>query len=269
MAAAWPPTISAFAASTLLLRAAASTPRIIAAGADQRLALAVHHAARDVALRHVRQFVRQHRRQLVSAGGERDQPEVHAHVTARQRERIDAAVAHEKGFPGEPLVQVGIDVAVAARLRDERDPQRLEIFQQHRVVQVVGVAPDLAHDLFAQLALRAEAEIFRFGVAQGRQVVLRGGGRQAAAQRDGAQRGEPAKALVRARMAGRLAARGERHWLGSCDGHVGNRILRFDWARRAKSLPGGALAADARLAPQRGYHAPHSFPPCFQPCPPR
>ena len=70
----------------------------------------------------------------------RDQAEVHADVAAGQREGVDAAVAHQEGFPGEALVDVGADVAALARRGDQRLPERLQVLEQHRVVEVVRVA---------------------------------------------------------------------------------------------------------------------------------
>jgi hypothetical protein len=79
--------------------------------AEQRGALAVDDAARDVALGDVRQLVRQHRGQLVAGGGEGDQPEVHTDKAARQRKGVDAAVAHQEHLPGQQLRGVGRDLA--------------------------------------------------------------------------------------------------------------------------------------------------------------
>jgi hypothetical protein len=68
MAAACPPMMAALATSALLARLAASTPSSMPASASiAGAAASCDAAARDVALRDVRQLVRQHRGQLVAA----------------------------------------------------------------------------------------------------------------------------------------------------------------------------------------------------------
>ena len=95
--------------------------------ARHRLPLAGRNAARDVALRDVRQLVREHRGELVAIRGDRDQTEVDADVAAGQRERIDLGVAHQERLPGEALVDLGADVAAAPRLGHQRLPDRLQV----------------------------------------------------------------------------------------------------------------------------------------------
>ena len=96
---------------------------------------------------------------------------MHADVAARQRERIDAAVTHEEWLPGEALVEVGADLAALARRGDQRLEHALQVFEQHRIVAVLRIAADLPHDLVAELALAADAEVFGGGVAERRQLV--------------------------------------------------------------------------------------------------
>jgi hypothetical protein len=138
-------------------------------------------AACDVPLRDVRQLVRQHRGQLVGGGRQRDQAQVHAHVAAGQRKGVHAAVAHEERLPGEGAVDLAVDVAELARGRHQRVPQRLQVFLQHGVVQEGRVAPAFAHDLVAQAAFGADAQVGRCRFAQRRQahLGLHGHGRQA------------------------------------------------------------------------------------------
>ena len=124
------------------------------------------HAARDVAPRDVRQLMRQHRGQLVGCGGQRHQPQVNADKSAGQRKGVDRAVAHQEGLVGEQLFGVGADVTARPGCLHQRLPQRLQVVEQLRVVDVVGVAPDLAHDLFAGALFLAQAEVFRGRLAQ-------------------------------------------------------------------------------------------------------
>ena len=101
---------------------------------------------------------------------------MHAHIAAGQGEGIDAWVAHQEHFPRKALVQVSVQVTQRFRPGHERRPNRLHVVQQERVVDVVRVAPNLAHDLLAQTALSADAEVFFGGVAQGGQIEFGGTG---------------------------------------------------------------------------------------------
>jgi len=129
-------------------------------------------------VRELRQLVRQHRGELVAVERHGDEAEVHADEAAGQREGIHRAVAHEEDFPGKEALGVGVDVATRARRLHQRLPQRFHVGLQHRVVEPIGVAARLAHDLLAQAPLGAYAEILRGRLAQRRQPHLRGGRRE-------------------------------------------------------------------------------------------
>jgi hypothetical protein len=189
--------------------------------ADQRAPRVPRDAARDVPLRHVRHLVPEHRGQLVAADGDGDQPEVHADEAAGQGKGVDARVAHQERLPGEALVDVGRDVAEPPPGGHQRLPHRLQVLLQQGVVDVVRVGPDLAHDLVADLAFGADAEIGVVGIAEGRQVVLRRGRLQHRAQRErqGTGTGDPATQQV---------ARGTARWAGR----------RHGWARSGRSALG-------------------------------
>ena len=166
---------------------------------EQRRALRIDHAARNVALRDVAELVRQHRRQLVARGRHRDEPQVDAHPAAGQGKGVDVAVAHQKCVPGELAVHVTVHFTARARSGHQGAPQRNQIFLQDGVVKVVGVAHDLAHDLLAQAALTARREVFGGGFAQRRQPHLcPGGGRvQTQAEQRGKCQGlESCRAVV-------------------------------------------------------------------------
>ena len=113
-----------------------------------------------MALRDVRQLVREHGGQLVARRRHGNQPKVDADEAARQRERIDAAFTDQEQLERITQVDVGANLAAQARGRKQRLPDRLQVLDQDRVVQVVGVTADLAHDLLADLALRADAQVF-------------------------------------------------------------------------------------------------------------
>ena len=226
-------------ASGLLLREAASRPMIIAARLTSDAPRVARDAAGDVPLRHVRQLVPEHRRELVAGDGDGDQAEVHADEAAGQGERVDALVAHQERLPGEALVDVGGDVAEAAAGGHERIPDRLHVLEQQRIVEIVRIDPDLAHDLVADLALGADAEVGGIRIAERRQVVLRRGRLQHRRQGDGQRAGAGDSATQQ-------VAQETARW-------------RKAAARRAKGRRRGAAGRARR------YHASESFPLRFVP----
>jgi hypothetical protein len=172
MAAACPPMIAAPGRVGLLDRLAARMPSIMPPMATIEAFCCGCDAARDVPLRDMAEFMRQHRGQFVGRGRQRDQAQVHAHVAARQRKGIDAAVAHQERLPGEGAIDLAVDVADLACPRHQRVPQRLQVLLQHGVVQEGRVAPTFAHDLVAQAAFGTDAQIGRGRLAQRRQAHL-------------------------------------------------------------------------------------------------
>ena len=157
--------------------------------AQQRGIARVADATRNVALRHMRELVRQHRSELVAVGGECDEAEVHADIAARPGEGIHRAVAHEEELEGELALEAGVDISALARCVHQRPPQRLHIGQQDGVVEPGGVAPRFADDLVADAALLADAELVGGGVAERGQawrgaglLGMRRGGGQACAE---------------------------------------------------------------------------------------
>jgi hypothetical protein len=116
--------------------------------------------------------VREHGGEFVARSGHRDQAEVHADIAAGQRERIDASVAHQEHLPREARIGLGVDVAALACRSDQRFPDRLQVLEQQRVIEVVRVAPDVAHHLFAQPPLGARPKITRHRVAERGQRYL-------------------------------------------------------------------------------------------------
>jgi hypothetical protein len=208
MTAAWTPSALPPAVAGLLLR---------------------RDAARDVALRDVRELVRQHRGQGVGRGGQRDQAQVHAHVAAGQREGVHGTVVDEKDLPREGGVDVGLDVAAGTRGAQQRRVQLLHVVEQDGVVEVGGVAPAFAQDGVADAALLVDGEVGRGGLAQrrqahgvGRRRALGPGRRQ---RRDRHQRRQRRRAQARSR------------WHGPRGGGVG-------WVQRCPSpgLPAAPLA---------------------------
>jgi hypothetical protein len=124
-----------------------------------------------VALLHVANLVRQHRRQLGLVLRRDQELRVDADETARQRERVDHRVAH-----GE---EEEIGIRLAARTGREGNQVFAEIVQvldDGVIVEVVAVAPDVVHDLLAELALDDGRQVGARGIAQRRQAGI---GRQA------------------------------------------------------------------------------------------
>jgi hypothetical protein len=185
---------------------------------EHALALVGGDTARDVALRDVRQLVRQHRSQLVGRAGEIDQRQMHADITAGQRERVDASIAHQERLERESSIDVGRDVAELARSVHQRLPDRLQILQQHGIVEVVGVAPDLSHDLLANPLLGRHRDLVGSRFAQRRQLHLRPRRRRERERQ--AQHGGNGAPRQRA------GVRGSRGWAGSVHRSVADGAMR-------------------------------------------
>ena len=153
IASACPPAIMALPA----VRALAGRQRAQDHGADHpgRLAALLCHQARDMALGHVAEFVRQHRRQFVARGGDVDQAQLQAEPAAGQRERVDDAVLAQQHLPGEAVVELRGEFAARAGGGQQPLPDVLHVLVQDGVVDVVRVAVQLARDPLAEFALGA------------------------------------------------------------------------------------------------------------------
>ena len=123
------------------------------ANQPRRLAALLRHQPRDMALGDVAHFMGQHRREFVPAADHTNQAQVHTHVTTGQRKRVDAAVLAQQDLPRKPLLQLGRQLAARAGSGHQGLPDVLHIFDQHRVVDVVRVAVQLAGNTVTQTAL--------------------------------------------------------------------------------------------------------------------
>ena len=133
----------------------------------------VLHAG-DVALGNVAEFVRHHRSQFVAARDHRDQTKVHAHEPPRQGKRVDRPVSHQKHIPCKGFFLLGLQIAQLHGRVAQWLPNRLQVVQQDRVVHVVGVGHQLAHDGLAQAALLLHAHAVAVAnIGQPTSVVLR------------------------------------------------------------------------------------------------
>ena len=117
-------------------------------------ALPVQHA-RNVTLCDVRQLMAQHRGQFVAAASHGHQPEIQPQIPSRQGKSVDVAVTPEQHRPGKTLVELGRQFAAQARGCQQAQPDVLHILSDHRIVDVVGVAVQLAGNAVPQLALGA------------------------------------------------------------------------------------------------------------------
>ena len=138
---------------------------------QRRLAPLVAHQAGNMALRYMAQLMRQHRSEFVAATDHAHQPQMHAQITARQRKGVHRAVAPQQHLPSKALVQIGRKLAARTRRRQQRLPQVVDIFIEHRVIDVVRVAVQLADDAVAQAAFIAQRQIT--AIAQRWQARLR------------------------------------------------------------------------------------------------
>ena len=109
------------------------------------------------------------RGQLIAAADHADQAQIDAHIAAGQRKRVDLTVLAQEQRPGKALLQLGRQLATLARRILQMQPDAFHIFLQHRVVQIVRIAVQLADDGIAQTPLLARGQR-RCAVAQGRQA---------------------------------------------------------------------------------------------------
>ena len=141
----------------------------------QERVLLCRHRARHVALRDVRDFVRQHGRKLGFALREQDEAGVHAHVAARQRERVDGRVGH------------GEELELLPALGDRGHEPMAELVQvivDFGIFEVGARGADLAHDHFADLVLLAERHVrLRLFAKVGQRRPARGGDGRGCARR--------------------------------------------------------------------------------------
>ncbi|MNQ49792.1 hypothetical protein D3C85_637120 [compost metagenome] len=150
-----------------------------------------------MALRHMADLVRQHGRQFRLRLRRQHQGRVHADEAARQGKRVQLGIAHGK----EEIVVIRFTTHAGAR-RHERVAEGIQVFEQGRVVEVVAVAADAAHDFLADLALHRRRQVFARRVTQVRQVRRRRHGqRRPAASRLGRHAGG------RCRWRGRIGLR--------------------------------------------------------------
>ncbi len=105
---------------------------------------------RHVPLRHVRDFVRQHGRELGLVLREKDEAGVDADVAARQRESVDGGIRD-----GEELELL----AVLGDRGDEAMPELVQVVVDLGILEVGAGGPDLAHDHFADLVLLPERDV--------------------------------------------------------------------------------------------------------------
>ena len=112
----------------------------------------------------------QHRRQFIPAGHHANQSQMQSEVAPRQREGIDRPIPPEKDFPGKALVEFGREFATRPGRLQQRLPDRLDVFAQNGVVNVVGIPVELPHDTLTEPALGAGSHLA--AVAHGRKLCL-------------------------------------------------------------------------------------------------
>ena len=102
-------------------------------------------------LRHVAQLMGQYGRQLIPIGDSAHQTEVQTQIPAGQCKCIDATVLAQQNLPGESPVNVGGQVTPLSRSGQQGLPDALHILHNHGVVDVVGIAVQLARNALAQI----------------------------------------------------------------------------------------------------------------------
>ncbi len=97
--------------------------------------------ARDMPLGDVRDFVAHHARQLGLRLRSQEKSGIDANESAGQREGVDLAVVDQEEFESPRGVR---------GVRSEAVAQRIDVVGRLRVIVIVAVGADLAHDGFAQ-----------------------------------------------------------------------------------------------------------------------
>ncbi len=119
-----------------------------------------------MALRNMPYFMRHHGCQFRFILRSEHERGMHGDETARQCKRIQHGIAHRKKEKVVPRL--------APRLgprRQQRIAEIVQVFEQRRVIQIVAIASDIAHDLLAKLAFHQRREFLTFGVTQTRQAL--------------------------------------------------------------------------------------------------
>ena len=119
----------------------------------QRVLLLLAQHARDVALRDVADLVRHHRGQFRLGLRRQQQRRVHADEAARQRERVE----RRDRAPRRSRNRSRSRRARRAGASTRPSPKLFRYSRIGVVVEVIAVAPDVAHDFLAQLALDQRA----------------------------------------------------------------------------------------------------------------
>ena len=123
-----------------------------------------------MALGNVGEFVRQNRSELILAVHHPQQSQMQAQVPPGQGKRIDARIPTEQDGPCESLVQFGRQLAAGPGCGQKGLPDGQHVLVEDRVLQVVGVAVELARDAVADLALGTGAHVA--AITHCRQLVL-------------------------------------------------------------------------------------------------
>jgi len=120
-----------------------------------------------MALRHVADLVRHHGGQFRFGLGRHQQAGMDGDEAARQRERVERRVTH-----GEEE-EIGVGLAARAGHRaHQRVAEVVQVFEDRVIIEVIVVAPDVAHDFLAQLALDDRRQILARGVAERGQLQV-------------------------------------------------------------------------------------------------
>ena len=110
-------------------------------------------------LRHVAELVPEHGCQFIAAVDGADQTKVHAHIAAWQCKGVDTAVTQQEKLPGKSLIQLVVDFAAGTRRRHQRQPDRLHVVAQHRVVNIVGIAINTGGNAVPNASFRSSREL--------------------------------------------------------------------------------------------------------------
>ena len=116
----------------------------------------------------------QHRRQLVRRLRGRNQTQVHTQISPGQGKGVHPPVTRHQQLPGQLFAQLQRHLACVHRGLEQGRPHRLHIVAHHHIVQVIGVAIQVACNAVAQAPLGGQAH--HLSVAQMGQGVARAHG---------------------------------------------------------------------------------------------
>ena len=138
---------------TLWIFARCQSPENHRPDQPRRLLTLARNQTRNMALGHMAQLMGQDGSQLIPARHNAHQPEMHPKVGSGQGKRIDRPVPPQQQAPRILRIQLGWQLPARSCGCHKRQPNALYVVANDGVVEVVGVAIELAGNAVTQAAL--------------------------------------------------------------------------------------------------------------------